>query len=52
VAVAVSRGFGLARPGWRANLDIVYTIILEPTGDVPEGLRWNMTASAQIEVTP
>lgn len=32
--------------------DIVYTILLEPTGDVPDGLRWNMTASAQIEAGP
>jgi multidrug resistance efflux pump len=32
--------------------DIVYTVTLEPTGTVPEGLRWNMTASAQIEATP
>jgi multidrug resistance efflux pump len=29
--------------------DIVYTVVLEPTGAVPEGLRWNMTASAQID---
>jgi multidrug resistance efflux pump len=29
--------------------DIVYTVTLEPTGDVPDGLRWNMTGSAQIE---
>ncbi len=32
--------------------DIVYTILLEPTGDVPADLRWNMTASAQIEAGP
>ena len=32
--------------------DIVYTVVLVPTGDVPQGLRWNMTASAQIEATP
>ncbi|HEY6569983.1 MAG TPA: HlyD family efflux transporter periplasmic adaptor subunit, partial [Candidatus Limnocylindrales bacterium] len=29
--------------------DIVYTVVLEPTGAVPVGLRWNMTASAQID---
>ena len=29
--------------------DIVYTVVLEPTGPVPAGLRWNMTASAQID---
>ena len=27
-------------------------VVLEPTGDVPDGLRWNMTASAQIEAAP
>ncbi len=32
--------------------DIVYTVVLVPTGDVPQGLRWNMTASAQIEAAP
>jgi hypothetical protein len=32
--------------------DIVYTVVLAPTGEVPEGLRWNMTASAQIEAAP
>ena len=32
--------------------DIVYTIVLEPTGDVPDGLRWNMTAGAEIKATP
>jgi multidrug resistance efflux pump len=30
--------------------DVVYTVIIEPSGTVPEGLRWNMTASATIEV--
>ena len=32
--------------------DIVYTVVLVPTGAVPEGLRWNMTASAQIDAAP
>ncbi len=32
--------------------DIVYTVVLVPTGTVPDGLRWNMTASAQIEAAP
>lgn len=41
--VSIDR-FGEASAG-----DIVYTVVLEPTGEVPEGLRWNMTASAQIE---
>jgi multidrug resistance efflux pump len=39
--------FGVSSAG-----DIVYTVVLVPTGDVPQGLRWNMTASAQIEATP
>ena len=29
--------------------DIVYSVVLEPTGPVPDGLRWNMTASVQID---
>jgi membrane fusion protein (multidrug efflux system) len=29
--------------------DIVYTVVIEPTGPVPDGLRWNMTASATID---
>jgi HlyD family secretion protein len=28
--------------------DIVFTVVVEPTSDVPDGLRWNMVASAQI----
>jgi multidrug resistance efflux pump len=30
--------------------DVVYTVVIEPTGTVPDGLRWNMTASATIDV--
>ena len=41
--VSIDR-FGEASAG-----DIVYTVVLEPIGDVPDGLRWNMTASAQID---
>jgi multidrug efflux pump subunit AcrA (membrane-fusion protein) len=29
--------------------DVVYTVVIEPTGPVPDGLRWNMTASATID---
>jgi multidrug resistance efflux pump len=28
--------------------DIIYVVTLEPSGDLPDGLRWNMTASAEI----
>ena len=43
---SISR-FGVSSAG-----DIVYTVVLEPTGAVPDGLRWNMTSSAQIEAKP
>jgi membrane fusion protein (multidrug efflux system) len=29
--------------------DIVFTVVIEPTGALPDGLRWNMTASATID---
>jgi hypothetical protein len=32
--------------------DIVFTVVVEPTGDVPDGLRWNMVASVEIEKAP
>jgi multidrug resistance efflux pump len=32
--------------------DIVFTVVVEPTGDVPDGLRWNMVASVQIARAP
>jgi multidrug resistance efflux pump len=32
--------------------DIVFTVVLEPTGELPEGLRWNMVASVQIATKP
>jgi multidrug resistance efflux pump len=41
--VASISSFGESSAG-----DIVYTVTLEPTGDLPGGLRWNMTASAEI----
>jgi multidrug resistance efflux pump len=31
--------------------DVVYKVTLEPTGQVPDGLRWGMTASATIDST-
>lgn len=37
--------FGEASAG-----DVVYRVLLEPTGDVPEGLRWNMTAGVSIDI--
>jgi len=45
--VASIAPFGTSSAG-----DIVYTIVLEPTGALPEGLRWNMTASATIDAAP
>ena len=42
--VASIASFGESSAG-----DIVYSVVLEPTGPVPAGLRWNMTASAQID---
>lgn len=41
--VAIDR-FGQPSAG-----DIVYAVVLEPTGDVPDDLRWNMTANALID---
>jgi multidrug resistance efflux pump len=38
-------GFGEAAAG-----DVTYRVILEPTGDVPAGLRWNMTAGVSIDL--
>ena len=45
--VASIAPFGISSAG-----DIVYTLVLEPTGTLPEGLRWNMTASATIDAAP
>jgi multidrug resistance efflux pump len=38
-------GFGESSAG-----DIVFRAVLEPTGAVPDGLRWNMTAGASIDL--
>ena len=32
--------------------DVVFTVVIEPTSDVPPGVRWNMLASAEIATTP
>lgn len=45
--VATIAPFGTSSTG-----DIVYTVVIEPTGALPDGLRWNMTASATIEAAP
>jgi HlyD family secretion protein len=37
--------FGEATAG-----DVVYRVLLEPTGEVPDGLRWNMTAGVSIDL--
>src|SRR5262249_33257216 len=36
----------ISRFGESSAGDIVYTVVLVPTGAVPDGLRWNMTSSA------
>ena len=30
--------------------DVVYRVVLEPAGTVPEGVRWNMTAGVSIDI--
>jgi HlyD family secretion protein len=32
--------------------DVVFTVVIEPAGAVPDGLRWNMLASVEIAKTP
>ncbi len=51
-AVIEARVASIAPFGDAETGDIVYTVVLEPTGSVPEGLRWNMTASATIDAAP
>jgi multidrug resistance efflux pump len=46
-----SRVASIAPFGEEAVGDILYTVVLEPTGELPDGLRWNMTASATIDAT-
>ena len=29
--------------------EVVYRVVLEPTGEVPDGIRWNMTAGVSID---
>jgi multidrug resistance efflux pump len=42
--VARAGSYGEARQG-----GIVYEVVVVPTGDVPDGVRWNMTATISIE---
>jgi HlyD family secretion protein len=37
-------GYGSSQQG-----DIVFRVVVAPTGEVPEGLRWNMTVTIEIE---
>jgi len=46
-AVESVGGFGSSVQG-----DIVFPVIVAPTGDVPAGLRWNMTVTMEITGTP
>ncbi len=39
--------YGVDRQG-----DVVFTAAIEPTGPVPPGVRWNMTASVEIAIGP
>lgn len=39
--------FGVDRQG-----DVVFTVVVEPDGAVPAGVRWNMKASIEIATTP
>lgn len=32
--------------------DVVFAVVVEPTGEVPDGLRWKMRATVEIEATP
>lgn len=42
----------IASVGADSQGDVVFTVVVEPTGDVPDGLRWNMKASIQIAKRP
>ena len=37
-------GYGTSVQG-----DITFRVVVAPTGDVPAGLRWNMTVTMEIE---
>jgi HlyD family secretion protein len=41
--VASVSGFGVSSQG-----DIVFRVVVTPTGEVPAGVRWNMTATIEI----
>ena len=51
-AVIEGRVASIAPFGTSSTGDIVYTVVIEPTSAVPDGLRWNMTASVTIDATP
>ncbi len=38
----------IAAFGQDSQGDVVFTVVVEPTGDVPDGIRWNMLASVEI----
>jgi multidrug resistance efflux pump len=42
----------IAAVGEDSQGDVVFTVVIEPTGEVPEGIRWNMLASAEISTAP
>ena len=43
--VIVHGAYGESRPG-----GIVCEVVVVPAGDVPDGVRWNMTTTVAIEV--
>jgi multidrug resistance efflux pump len=46
-AVASAGGYGASVQG-----DITFRVVVDPTGEVPAGLRWNMTVTMEIEGAP
>jgi HlyD family secretion protein len=59
-AVVVDGFAGMTIPGRVARIaaigedrqgDVVFTVVVEPTGAVPDGIRWNMVASVEIAKT-
>ena len=46
-AVESVGGYGASSQG-----DITFRVVVAPTGDVPAGLRWNMTVTMEIEGAP
>ncbi len=62
VATVTVDGFGgspiparvtrIASVGADSQGDVVFAVVLEPTGTVPDGIRWNMKASVEIAKQP